>query len=526
MDLRTFWENFESIAEAPNGIAKLRSLILDLAVRGKLVPQTPEDEPAEKLLARIQEQKELSKTVKNLGDKKLEDNSEYEPFEIPSSWIWTNLESVSSYIQRGKSPKYADSGKVLVVSQKCVQWTGFDITKARFIQDETVESYSFERFLQPGDILWNSTGTGTVGRLSIFSNLLQGNQVVADSHVTVIRIIDCLPNFVYCWLSSSHIQDFIDEKTSGTTKQKELNTLTVRNELLPLPPLAEQKRIVEKVDELMGLCDRLQAAQEARDTLRQTLRKSAIDALMNAETDEDLQKSWSIVRDHWQALTQKPEDVADLRRSILQLAVRGRLIKFINAFRRPLKKFLSFQNGYAFKSEWYEPTGVQLVRNQNISHGTLKWNDVKYVSFQRAKEFERFSLNMGDIVLSLDRPIINTGLKIARISSTDLPSLLVQRVARPLFEDKLLSAEYLFMWFNSPEFIGAIDPGRSNGVPHISTNSLEKIDILVPPLAEQKRIVAKVDELMQMCDKLEESLRQSQQHLEALTASAITHLAL
>ena len=93
-----------------------------------------------------------------------------------------------------------------------------------------------------------------------------------------------------------------------------------------LPPLAEQKRIVGKVDELMALCDRLAAAKQTRDDLRQKLRGSAIAALMNAETDEALEKSWAIVRDNWQTLSQDPKDVDDLRRSILQLAVRGKLV--------------------------------------------------------------------------------------------------------------------------------------------------------------------------------------------------------
>ena len=93
-------------------------------------------------------------------------------------------------------------------------------------------------------------------------------------------------------------------------------------------------------------------------------------------------------------------------------------------------RFVRFQNGYAFKSEWFQDEGVRLLRNQNVSHGELRWDDVKHISSDMATEFQRFELEKGDIVLSLDRPLISTGLKLARVRANDLPCLLLQRVAR------------------------------------------------------------------------------------------------
>ncbi len=171
-----------------------------------------------------------------------------------------------------------------------------------------------------------------------------------------------------------------------------------------------------------------------------------------------------------------------------------------------LGDFAQLQNGYAFKSEWFVPNGIRLLRNANVGHGELRWIDSEFLGKTHWGEFERFNLSEGDIVLSLDRPFINTGTKVARVRKQDLPCLLLQRVGRFQPDRDRLHPDYLFLWLNSAQFSGQIDPGRSNGVPHISSKQVEAAQICLPPLAEQKRIVAKVDELMGWCDELERSL--------------------
>ena len=165
--------------------------------------------------------------------------------------------------------------------------------------------------------------------------------------------------------------------------------------------------------------------------------------------------------------------------------------------------FVSFLNGYAFKSEWFVERGVRLLRNANVSHGTLDWTDVAHLSKERSEEFKRFLLAPGDLVLTLDRPIISTGVKVARVGMTDLPCLLLQRVAKVSGGADLVDPSYLFAWLKSPLFTETIDPGRSNGVPHISTKEVQQIPFRLPPLDEQKRIVARVDRLMALIDDLE-----------------------
>ena len=257
--------------------ANLKKSILQEAIQGKLVPQIAEDDTADELLEAIKEEKQrlvkegklkksaLNDSVIYKGD----DNKYYEndgnnivciddeiPFEIPSSWQWVRLEHICSYIQRGKSPKYSPIKQYPVVAQKCNQWTGFTIEKAQFIDPETIGAYTKERFLENGDLMWNSTGLGTLGRMAIYWEELNPYKVaVADSHVTIIRPLKSyvMPQYLYSYFSSYTVQSVIEEKADGSTKQKELATTTVKKYLVPLPPFAEQRRIVEKIKEVTSI---------------------------------------------------------------------------------------------------------------------------------------------------------------------------------------------------------------------------------------------------------------------------------
>lgn len=252
----------------------LKKAVLQEAIQGKLVPQDPNDEPASVLLERIREEKlrllkEGKLKKKDITDSvifKGEDNRYYErvgaqvscieddiPFSIPDTWCWARLDTICTYIQRGKSPKYSPIKKYPVIAQKCNQWSGFSIDKALFIEPDSLSSYAKERFLQNGDLMWNSTGLGTLGRMAIyFSELNPYELAVADSHVTVIRPLRSyvLSQYLYYYFASETVQSVIEDKADGSTKQKELSTTTVKNYLVPIPPLQEQARIVAKVEEL------------------------------------------------------------------------------------------------------------------------------------------------------------------------------------------------------------------------------------------------------------------------------------
>ena len=262
---------------------RLRKSVLQMAVRGGLVPQDPADEPAGILLERIRGQRrklvaEGEMKAPKGGESIIfagSDGRRYEkrvdakgresepvciedeiPFEIPEGWEWARLESVTTYVQRGKSPKYSTTEKYPVIAQKCNQWSGFSVEKARFIDPATVSKYADERILKDGDLLWNSTGLGTLGRMAIYDSANNKyGWAVADSHVTVIRTReDWLDyRFAFAYFAGPSVQSAIEGQASGSTKQKELAQETVKNYLIPLPPLAEQRRIVNEVNQLFKI---------------------------------------------------------------------------------------------------------------------------------------------------------------------------------------------------------------------------------------------------------------------------------
>ena len=297
---------------------QLKNSILQMAVQGKLVPQDTNDEPASVLLERIRTEKErLIKEKKIKREKnpsvifKGADNTPYEkigdevrsladevPFDIPDSWEWVRLIDVCEYIQRGKSPKYSPIKKYPVVAQKCNQWSGFSIEKAQFIEPNSLSSYGPERLLQDNDLMWNSTGLGTLGRMAIYKTAANPYELaVADSHVTVIRPLKqfVLPEYLYYYFANPSVQSVIEDQADGTTKQKELATATIKAYLSPIPPLDEQRRILAKLSEVLPVVknygvvyDETTAMQEAfPESLKKSILQEAVQGKLVPQDPSD-----------------------------------------------------------------------------------------------------------------------------------------------------------------------------------------------------------------------------------------------
>ncbi|WP_289130592.1 restriction endonuclease subunit S [uncultured Clostridium sp.] len=259
----------------------MKKSILQYAIQGKLVEQNPSDEAASVLLEKLKAEKEkLINEKKIKKEKQLPEISEEEKyFEIPQNWKWVRLNDICSYIQRGKSPKYSEVKEIPVIAQKCVQWSGVDLSKAKFIEPETIKKYSDERILKQGDLLWNSTGLGTLGRINMFVENEKYKTIVADSHVTVIRAFKELVDYKYLfyWFSGPIVQGEVESKSTGSTKQMELGTTTIKEYLVPLPPLEEQKRIVEKIEKLLSYVDRLQNRIDNENLINKIVKAKSIE---------------------------------------------------------------------------------------------------------------------------------------------------------------------------------------------------------------------------------------------------------
>jgi type I restriction enzyme S subunit len=525
MNAERLLAQFERISEAPDAIARLRRFILDLAVRGKLVEQDPEDEPAEELLGRILELKirsagKLPKSDLQLIDRLFND----EPFALPDSWTWVVLGQITDLITSGSrdwAKHYSDSGAIFVRMGNLVKGDyRLRLDSIQHVSPPAGGEGTRTR-LDAWDVLVSITGdVGMLGLIPEGFGEAYINQHTALARPCFLLKGRYLPEF----LRSDFAQNQFQEPQRGIKNSFRLSDLSAI--VVPLPPLAEQHRIVAKVDELMALCDQLEAARQERQECRERLVAATLQRLNQpAEDPASFRQDASFALQVLPSLTTTPAQIKQLRQTILNLAVRGKLVAGSLGRIAAVGDYRRLQNGYAFKSGWFAKSGIRLLRNVNVGHGQIQWNDVAHIPEERFSEFARFSLEEGDIVLTLDRPFIVTGTKVARVNVCDLPALLLQRVGRFVEIAPGVDDDYLFLWINSPHFIEQIDPGRSNGVPHISSKQVEAASILIPPLAEQHRIVAKVDELMALCDQLEQQLSQADQQrrrlLEAVLAEAL-----
>ena len=546
--------NLNLLATAPGGVARLRELILTLAVQGKLVPQDPADEPASVLLQKIRAEKDrLIAEGKIKKDKPLPPIAEEEkPFELQVGWEWVRLAEIA-YPQAGfafKSNGFNDLGAGLPLIR--IRDVGGN-SPATFFSGE----FRPEFVVQPSDWLISMDGEFRVREWHGPTSLL--NQ-------RVTRLIFCGDELFRPFIAAAlqfRLQEL--QGTKAYTTVDHLSGGQIASAVIPVPPLAEQSRIVARVEELMRLCDALEAKGQLEATQHAQLLSTLLGTLTASATPEELADNWLRVAQHFDLLLDRPEAIDALEQTLLQLAVRGLLVpqdpadepasvllQKIRAEKdrlitegkikkdKPLapvtdeeKPFelpvgwewvrvgdvVELLNGYAFKSEWFKSAGVRLLRNVNISHGHVDWSAPVMLDAVAAQSYEQFALRVGDIVLSLDRPIISTGLKYAVIRESDLPCLLLQRVAR-LTVSACLSPEFLQFWLQSDLFVGTIDPGRSNGVPHISTKQVAGLAFALPPLAEQSRIVTRVTQLRRLCFELRQRLAE-REAVQARLAEAL-----
>lgn len=503
MKLETFFDKFDLFADAPDAVAKMRELVLELAIQGKLVVQASDDEPACKQLERIAAKKSQTGRIARVkaragGSSAPEDTETH----VPNGWEKTFLAALVTVLNGRAYSKE----ELLEAGTPVLRVGNLFTSKHWYYSDLELEP---DKYCDKGDLIfaWSA---------SFGPFIWPGPKVIYHYHIWKLELhseADLHKGYLY-WFLQNKTQE-IKRAGHGVSMLHMTKEKMEKLEVM-LPPLAEQKRIVAKVDELMALCDRLEAQQEEKETRHAPLARASLARFADAPTPANLNylfhSSFSI-------------HPSDLRKSILTLAVQGKLVGFKGENDpQTVGDHIDFQNGYAFKSQWFKPEGMRLCRNVNVSHGVVDWRETAFVDDTIAKEFERFALNEGDIVLSLDRPLITTGLKVARIRKSDLPCLLLQRVAKPVPKHDQLDMSYFMLWLNSSEFVDSIDPGRSNGVPHISTRQVQRLPFALPPLAEQRRIVAKVEQLMALVDALETQLAASRATAANLLSALVAEL--
>ena len=550
-DQRKLLPNFEQLftttAQAPGGGARLRELILTLAVQGKLVPQDASDEPASELLKKIRAEKDrLIAEGKIKKDKPLAEITEGEkPFELPFSWVWVRL-GILGEIVGGGTPKsdsseyWTDDGVAWVTPADLYGKKDIFISRGRRDITELGLSSSSAKLMPKGSVLFSSRAP--IGYVAISSNPIATNQ----GFKSCVPYFSEFNKFIYWHLKYSG--PIIDASASGTTF-KEISGRDFSEVLIALPPVAEQSRIVARVEELMHLCDALEEKGRLEQAQHQQLLQAMLGSLTQTTSTHELARHWQRLAQHFDLLIDRPEGVDALEQTILQLAVRGllveqdandepasELLKKIQAEKdrlineKSLKKIKSLpeisdeevsfdlpsgwswtrlQNAYDVRdgthdTPKYQSSGFPLVTSKNIYGGFLDLNDVKFISADDHKKIsERSKVERNDIIFamigSIGNPVIvNTDVEFS-VKNVALFKYYAVNLSCPKFLLLVLQSE-----------VESIKARAGGGVQaFVSLGQLRLTPVGFPPLAEQSRIVARVTELRALCQQLREKLTQA-----------------
>ena len=539
------------------GIKKLRELILELAVRGKLVPQDASDEPASELLERIAAEKaKLVAEGKIKKSKPLAEITDDEkPFELPVGWEWVRLDNISPMpIIDGDWIESKDQdveGEIRLVQLADVGVGEFKDKSDRFINLDTFNRLNCTQ-LQTGDILIARL-PNPIGRACVFPDLNQMAITVVD--IAILRLLNVsYDEYVVHAINSNTFRAQVEAFGKGATRFR-VATGNLKTLLLPLPPIAEQHRIVAKVDELMALCDQLENQHNNAAEAHEKLVTHLLGTLTQSQNAEDFNTHWQRISEHFDTLFTTEASIDALKQTLLQLAVMGKLvpqdpndepaselIKHLHTDRSTWlsenqhsnpecksmqKKLAALPNAEApfiLPSSWaavhlidccrllvdchnktapYSSSGIPIIRTSNIRERKFRLEDLKYVSEDTYQFWSRRCFpESGDIMFTREAPmgeaaIIPLGAKYCLGQRTML--------IRPMHE--FIFNEYLLITLTEPHLLErSSDSAIGSTVKHLRVGAVEELNIPLPPLAEQHRIVSRVDALMAICDQLKSQI--------------------
>ena len=475
---------------------KLRQKILDLAIHGKLVPQDPNDEPASVLLERIRSEKERliaeGKIKRNRKAAKTSDTRHYEqdmPFEVPKGWVWTTVNNISKSIIYGVSESAKSEGKYKLLRITDIQNNKVDWETVPFtdFDDDKVASY----ILYDGDIVFARTGA-TVGKSYLIKGLSQ--KAIYASYLIRVQTFDLiLPEYVKLFFESGYYWEQI-ELTSVGIGQPNVNGTILGSLNIPLPPFAEQKRIVIEIDRWLSLLEQIeQEKANLQIAIKQTKSKIldlAIHGKLVPQDPNDEPASELLKR-----INPKAEITCDNEH--YPHLPKGWAITEVKSVAKVL-------NGFAFKSANYiQEDGVRIIRIANVQDGFIEDNSPQCYPLSLQHEYQSYMLKDNDMLMSLTGNVGRVGL----LPMSLLPAALNQRVACIREIPGIIEKLYLYYLFRNQKFIKeCISSGKGVAQLNISTEWLKDYQIYIPPLAEQKRIVKKVEDFFFILDTIEESL--------------------
>ena len=563
--------NLNLLATAPGGVARLRELILTLAVQGKLVPQDPADEPASVLLQKIRAEKDrlIAEGKIKKGKPLVAIADEEKPFELPVGWEWVQLAVLAEQITKGTTPTtfghgYTQEGVNFVKIENLDRGRLNLAQMTDFISPETHEIMSRSQ-LSAGDVLFSIAGT--IGKTAVVldadlpANTNQALAIIkgAAKHVNQRFLLLALDSFV---------SNKVKEKARGGAMNN-ISLGDLSELLMTIPPLAEQSRIVARVEELMRLCDALQAKGQLEATQHAQLLSTLLGTLTASATPEELADNWQRVAQHFDLLLDRPQAIDALEQTVLQLAVRGLLVpqdptdepasvllQKIRAEKdrlitegkikkdKPLPPVTDEEKPFELPVGWewvrmgavvnaseagWSPACIGSPRRTGL-WGVLKVSAVSWGEFDANANKElpsdlvprpEYEVRDGDFLLSR----ANTAELVARsvvVEQAEPKLMLSDKIIR-LAVSSQMNRSFLNMANNASyarEHYAVNVSGTSSSMKNVSREVVLALPVPVPPLAEQSRIVTRVTQLRRLCFELRQRLAE-REAVQARLAEAL-----
>lgn len=555
MNAERLLEVYEQISEAPDAIRRMRRFVLDLAVRGKLVEQDAGDESASHLLEKIKRRK--AAILEETGMRKPRKVADMNPAEIwadlPANWAWTQISDLGFISPRNEADDDAEASFVPMP----MIFAEYGVANEHEVRPWGEIKKGYTHFAE-GDVgLAKITPCFENGKSTVFRNLTGGfGSGTTELHVLRPVLVD--PDYVVLFLKSPQFIETGIPKMTGTAGQKRVSSEYFTSSPFPLPPLPEQRRIVAKVDELMELCDRLEETRKTREKVRDKLTAATLARLTAPDTmAEDFPAHAAFALEALPALTTRPDQIKTLRQTILNLAVRGKLVEqdpadepaselLAREFALPegherrrkiikeaavdaskgllttlpetweyariqdlydAKILIDYADGnhgslYPRKSEFGDD-GVSFVSAKDLVNGRVNWAGCSKLNRKRASQLTKGWAQTGDVLLTHNATVG----RVARVPEQTEPFLLGTSVTFYRLNRECISPDYFFLVLLSPVWQDQLEAIMAQTTRNqVSIQKQAFFTVPIPPLAEQHRIVAKVDALMNLCDQLEATL--------------------
>ncbi|WP_154124279.1 restriction endonuclease subunit S [Grimontia hollisae] len=406
--------------------------------------------------------------------------------QLPKGWMKTNFDSVIESLTNGISDKQNKESQ------------GIPVTRIETIASENINysrigyvaGYDKEKakkfLLSKGDILFSHINSPVhLGKTAVYDGneeLFHGTnllRIVVDKKVT-------LPSYFNYFCKYTRATGSFSLNAQHAVNQSSLNQKKIKAFEIPLAPLAEQTRIVEKLDEVLAQVDTIKARLDGIPAILKRFRQSVLAAAVSGKLTEEWRGGSCFVAKEY-----------------------------------TLKDVTHMDIGHAFKSKEFSETGIPLLRGQNIEPGALRWVDTKFFPEDKLTAHRKLFIEEGDIILAMDRPIVSAGLKLARAKKSDLPCVLVQRVARIRTNDLAID-DYIYLLLKDASFSDYLVPNQTGSdIPHISGKQIQAYQISIPALEEQKEIVRLVDQYFAFADTIEAQVKKAQARVDKLTQSIL-----